>query len=180
MLYVFLAKGFEEIEALTPVDILRRGGVEVVTVGVGGREIEGSHHITVLADIAASELKSLDGTEGVVLPGGMPGTRNLEKNKTVINTVTYCAERKLVIGAICAAPSILGHMGIVKDRKVTVFPGFERDMFDAQLDEVYVVRDGNLVTARGMGVSTEFALELLALLKGQATADKIRASIQCR
>ena len=116
----------------------------------------------------------------MVLPGGMPGTRNLEKNKTVINTVTYCAERKLVIGAICAAPSILGHMGIVKDRKVTVFPGFERDMFDAQLDEAYVVRDGNLVTARGMGVSTEFALELLALLKGQATADKIRASIQCR
>lgn len=180
MIYVFLANGFEEIEALTPVDILRRGGVEVITVGIGGKEITGSHHITVTTDISDAELKLFDGIEGVVLPGGMPGTRNLEKSKTVINAVTYCFERNLVVGAICAAPSILGHMGILKGKKATAFPGFERDLFEAELDTEYVSRDGNIVTARGMGVSTEFALTLLAMLKDQETADKVKASIQCK
>ncbi len=179
MIYLFLAQGFEEIEALTPVDILRRGGVEVVTVGVGGKNITGSHHITVQADITDAELKSLDGMEGVVLPGGMPGTRNLEKSKTVINAVSYCFNRNLLVSAICAAPSILGHMGILKGKKATAYPGFERDLFDATLDSEYVSCDGNIITARGMGVATEFALALLAFLKGQQKADEVRASIQC-
>ena len=89
MVYVFLADGFEEIEALTPVDILRRGGVNVVTVGVGGKTVTSSHKITVAADIADSELTELEGAEGVILPGGMPGTLNLEKCPTVINAVKY-------------------------------------------------------------------------------------------
>lgn len=180
MVYVFLAKGFEEIEALTPVDILKRGGVEVVTVGIGGKEITGSHNITVTADISDTEFSLLDSVEGIVLPGGMPGTRNLEKCNKVIKAINYCHERNIPIGAICAAPSILGHLGILKDKTATAFPGFERDLFDAKLADEYVARDGNIVTARGMGVSTEFALTLLAALKGQETADNVKNSIQCK
>ena len=125
MVYLFLANGFEEIEALTPADILRRGGVEVVTVGIGGTEIKGSHNITVKADISDSDFSLLNDVDGIVLPGGMPGTRNLEKSNKVIKAITYCNERNLVIGAICAAPSILGHLGILKDKKATAFPGFD-------------------------------------------------------
>lgn len=180
MIYVFLANGFEEIEALTPVDILRRGGVEVTTVGVGGKEIKGSHNITVTADISDSEFSLLNNVEGIVLPGGMPGTRNLEKCNMIVKAVNYCFERGLLIGAICAAPSILGHMGILKDKKATAFPGFERDLFDAKLDSDYVSCDGNIITARGMGVSAEFSLALLSFLKGQETADNVKNSIQCR
>lgn len=180
MVYLFLAKGFEEIEALTPVDILRRGGVEVTTVGIGGTEITGSHNITVKADISDKEFSVLNSVEGVILPGGMPGTRNLEKSSTVIKAVRYCNERNLTIGAICAAPSIFGHMGILKGKKATAFPGFERDLFEAQIDSEYVSVDGNIITARGMGVSVDFALALLAAFKDSDTADKVRASIQCR
>ena len=110
----------------------------------------------------------------------MPGTRNLEKCNKVIKAVSYCFERGLLIGAICAAPSILGHMGILKDKKATAFPGFERDLFDAKLDSEYVSCDGNIITARGMGVSTEFALALLAFLKGREVSDDVKKSIQCR
>ena len=180
MVYLFLANGFEETEALTPVDILRRGGVEVTTVGIGGTEITGSHNITVKADISDKEFSVLDRVEGVILPGGMPGTKNLEKSSTVIKAVKYCFERNLVIGAICAAPSILGHMGILKGKKATAFPGFERDLFDAEIDGEYVSVDGNIITARGMGVSADFALALLTAFKDSETAEKIKASIQCR
>ena len=110
----------------------------------------------------------------------MPGTRNLEKCNKVIKAVNYCFERNLLIGAICAAPSILGHMGILKDKKATAFPGFERDLFDAQIDSEYVSCDGNIITAKGMGVSTEFALAMLTFLKGQEKSDDIKKSIQCR
>ena len=180
MVYVFLANGFEEIEALTPVDILRRGGVEVVTVGIGDTQIKGSHNITVTADISDSDFSILNDVEGVILPGGMPGTRNLEKSNKVIKAVTYCNERNLIIGAICAAPSILGHLGLLEGKKATAFPGFERDLFDAEIDSEYVSVDGNIITARGMGVSVDFALALLASLKGKDTAENIRKSIQCR
>ena len=180
MIYLFLANGFEEIEALTPVDILRRGGLGVTTVGIGGKEIKGSHNITVTADISDSEFHLLNDVEGIILPGGMPGTRNLEKCNKVIKAVNYCFERNLLIGAICAAPSILGHMGILKDKKATAFPGFERDLFDAQIDSEYVSCDGNIITAKGMGVSTEFALAMLTCLKGQEKSDDIKKSIQCR
>jgi len=180
MVYLFLAEGFEEIEALTPADILRRGGVEVVTVGIGGTQIKGSHNIVVKADISDSEFNLLNDVDGIVLPGGMPGTRNLERSNKVIKAITYCNERGLTIGAICAAPSILGHMGILKDKKATAFPGFERELFAKELAEEYVCVDGNIITARGMGVSVDFALALLRAFKGQDTADNIRKSIQCR
>ena len=180
MVYLFLANGFEEIEALTPVDILRRGGVEVTTVGIGGTEITGSHHITVKADMSDKEFSVLGNVEGIILPGGMPGTKNLERSSIVIKAVRYCFERNIVIGAICAAPSILGHLGILNGKKATAFPGFERDLFDAEISSEYVSVDGNIITARGMGVSVDFALALLEALKDSETANNIKNSIQCK
>ncbi len=179
MIYVFLAEGFEEIEALTPVDILRRGGVEVVTVGIGSQTIKGSHSITVTADITDNDITTYDSVEGVILPGGMPGTLHLEQNQTVIDMVDYCARHHLLIGAICAAPSILGHMGLLRGKTATAFPSFETELEGATLGD-YTVRDDMIVTARGMGVSVEFALMLLSVLKGEEQAEKIRKSIQCR
>ncbi len=179
MVLVFLANGFEEIEALTPVDILRRGGVEVTTAGVGGKTVVSSHRITVEADAAASELHDFSEVEAVILPGGMPGTLNLEKDPTVIQAVTYCAEKGLLLGAICAAPSILGHLGLLQGKKAVCYPSFEQELRGAVPCEQYVCRDGQIITARGMGVSTEFGLELLAALKGEETARKVKASIQC-
>ncbi len=179
MVYVFLADGFEEIEALTPVDILRRGGVEVVTVGVNGKNVVSSHRIPVTADIADSDIQSFDGIEAVVLPGGMPGTLNLEACSTVKDAVAYCAEHHQLIGAICAAPSILGHMGLLKGKTATAFPSFQKELDGAVLGD-FVERDGMIVTARGMGVSVEFALALLEVLKGESVASEVRGSIQCR
>ena len=181
MVYVFLAEGFEEVEALSPVDVLRRGGVELVTVGVGARVITGSHGIPVIADITTSDISSFDGVEAVILPGGMPGTLNLEADETVISAVRYCAEKGLTVAAICAAPSILGHLGLLDGKRATAFPGFEKDLTGAvQGIDGYVEHDANFITARGMGVATEFGLEILATLKGSAVADKVKGSIQCR
>ncbi len=180
MIYLFLAQGFEEIEALTPVDVLRRGKADVVTVGVGGRTVRGSHGIVVGADISDDEIKSFNGVEAVILPGGMPGTLNLEANATVQKAIRYCAENGLLIGAICAAPSILGHAGLLENRHAVCFPSFELELKGSIATDDFVCRDGNIITAKGMGVSLEFALKLLEALKGPETAEKVRTSLQCR
>ena len=179
MVYVFLAEGFEEIEALTPVDILRRGKVEVKTVGVGGKTIVSSHGIPVTADITDDELEEFSDVEAVILPGGMPGTVNLEKNKCLIDAVKYCFENNRLIGAICAAPSILGHLGMLKGKRATAFPGFDKELEGADFRNDYVSHDGMIITARGMGVSVDFALELLSAMKDKPTADSVESSIQC-
>lgn len=179
MVYLFLADGFETVEALAPVDILRRGKVDLLTVGVGNKTIRSSHGIDVIADITIDELVLDESVDGIILPGGMPGTLNLENNTAVINAVKYCYENNILIGAICAAPSILGHLGILKGKKATAFPGFEKDLEGAVYNNGYVEHDGSIITARGMGVATEFGLELLAALKDRALADQIKAAIQC-
>ena len=180
MVYLFLANGFEEIEALTPVDVLRRGKAEIKTVGVGGKTVTGSHGITVTADIASSELGDMSDMEAVILPGGMPGTLNLEASPEVKNAVKVCAERGGIVGAICAAPSILGHMGLLNGRRATAFPGFEKELEGAEFKNDFVSVDGNFITARGMGVSLEFGLALLRAIKGDEAADHVKNSVQCR
>ena len=171
MVYVFLAEGFEETEALAPVDILRRCKIEVSTVGVGGREITGSHGIKVSADITESEL-STDDCEAVVLPGGMPGTLNLEKSPIVKACVKYCADNDLPICAICAAPSILGHMGILRGKKATCFPGFESELDGALLQNELAVTDGKIITGKGAGAAIEFGLAIATLLAGSEISNK--------
>lgn len=179
MVYVFLAEGFEEIEALTPVDILRRAGVETSTVAVGtaGREVTGSHGITVSADLQTDGVNT-EGLEAVVLPGGMPGTRNLEQDETVQKLIDFCVEREKWIGAICAAPSILGHKGLLEGRRATAYPTFMQELGGASLSDDYVCRDGHIITARGMGVSVPFALKLAEVLVSPEKAEEIEAGIQ--
>ncbi len=176
MIYVFLANGFEECEALAPIDILKRAGLEVITVGVNGKTIVGSHNIPIICDITTEEINfdNLENLEGIILPGGMPGTINLENDKTVQEAIDYANKNNLLIGAICAAPSILGHKGILHDRYATCFPGFEKDLIDALVTDVSVVNDGNIITAKGVGVAFNFGFSILTYLKDKKTADDLK------
>ena len=172
MVYVFLADGFEEIEALAPVDVLRRGGVAVKTVGVGKRTVTGSHNISVLCDISEDEVNFAD-IDAVILPGGMPGTLNLQKSDKVIAAIEDAQDKGKLIGAICAAPSILGKMGILNGKKATCFPGFEEYLKGAILTDLPAVRDGNIITSRGAGAAFDFGFLLLSALTDSKTAEKL-------
>ncbi|MBP3938707.1 MAG: DJ-1/PfpI family protein [Clostridia bacterium] len=178
MIYVFLAKGFEEIEALTVVDYLRRAEMDVCTVGIGGKIVIGSHNIPVFCDLDEHEA-SLDDVEAIVLPGGMPGTLNLEANKTVNDFIDYCAENDKYICAICAAPSILGHKDLLKGRRACCFPGFEEELEGAQVCKDFVCIDGKYITAKGMGAAIDFSREIVSVMLDKHTAERIKASLQC-
>lgn len=178
MVYVFLAQGFEETEALATADVLRRAGVEVAIVGIGSNLITGSHEITVHTDIQDKDVIT-DNITAVVLPGGMPGTLNLEKSPIVKACINYCADNNLYIGAICAAPSILGHMGLLKGKRATCFPGFEEQLEGAVLTYLPAVTDGKIVTGKGMGSAIAFGLELAKNLVGEEKAKKVLESLQC-
>ena len=178
MVYVFLANGFEEMEALSPVDILRRAKIEVKTVGIGSKTVMGSHNIPVVCDITEDEV-SFDNLEGIILPGGMPGTLNLEKNKTVNEFIDYSQRNGLIIGAICAAPSILGHKGLLKGKKATCFNGFEKELEGAVIVEKPAVTDKNIVTGWGAGGAFDFAFAYLtALTNDSENTEKLRLSVR--
>jgi 4-methyl-5(b-hydroxyethyl)-thiazole monophosphate biosynthesis len=173
MIYVFLANGFEEIEALTPVDLLKRAGFDVKTVAIGqSKTVVGAHGIGVVADITEAEF-SYNSPEAIILPGGMPGTTNLEESATVIESIVQSMVNNTLICAICAAPSILGICGCLKGRKATCFPGFEEYLDGAYVTDERVVRDGNIITSKGMGCATEFALTIIEALAGKEKADEI-------
>ena len=177
MIYVFLADGFEEIEALCPLDILRRAGFDVMTVGVGNKyEIVGAHGISVKADIKDSDFSDKDPTL-IMLPGGMPGTKNLEASKAVRSAIKDAIACDAFIAAICAAPSILGKMGLLDGKEAICFPGFEQYLTGAKLSEKKVVRDGRIITAAGMGVALEFGLCIVEALSGKEKADAIATQI---
>ena len=178
MVYVFLAEGFEEMEALAPIDLLRRVGVEVTTVGVGGKLIKGAHGVGFTADSDGEGLDFSD-VDCVVLPGGMPGTTNLDASPMVEACLMKAVEKNALIAAICAAPSVLGHKGLLNGKKATCFPGFEEDLLGALHTGAPVEKDGNIITARGAGVALDFALALVAELKGETAAKELRESLQC-
>ena len=178
MIYLFLANGFEEVEALAPLDLLRRAGKQVTTVAVGGGDfVTGSHGIVVGADIP-EELFRDSNPEAVILPGGMPGTKNLDGSKTVDAALRACSKRGGLLAAICAAPMILGKRGYLSGKKATCFPGFESDLAGATLSDKKVVRDGNVVTAAGMGVAVEFGLSLVSYFCGENKAKELAKAIQ--
>lgn len=179
MIAVLFAEGFEETEALAPVDVLRRAGLNVVLAGVTGKTVKGSHGVAFSMDAQAEEL-SPEQLDALVLPGGMPGTLNLEKSETVQKLIDGCAGRGTLIGAICAAPSILAHKGLLKGREATAFPDFQKDLEEggAVLSPRYVCRDGSFITARGMGVATQFGLKLAEALTSPEKAEQVRAAIQ--
>lgn len=177
MIYVFLAEGFEECEALAPIDILRRANIDVKTVGVGAKTITGAHGISVNCDTVNKDL-SLENLEGIILPGGMPGTINLEKDSVVQSIIDYASKNNLLIGAICAAPSILGHKNLLNSKKATCFPGFEKDLLGAEVLNTPVVRDGNFITSFGAGAAFDFGLEILAAIKGKDFADNLKKQMK--
>ncbi|MBO5065861.1 MAG: DJ-1/PfpI family protein [Clostridia bacterium] len=178
MIYVFLADGFEEIEALAPVDFLKRAEVEVKLVGVTGKICTGAHGIKVEADIPIDEIKLDDELSGVVLPGGMPGADNLDKNAVVHKAVDYCVENNLIVAAICAAPFILGKKGILKGKNATCFPGFEKYLEGANVLADGVVTDCNIITAKGAGVAWEFGAAINAEITDKLKSDDILRGIQ--
>ena len=180
MVYVFLADGFEDIEALAPIDILRRANVDVKTVGVTGKEVTSSHGVTVKADISVSDIKLDSDLELIVLPGGMPGTLNLEASVGVQKAIDFCAANDKYIAAICAAPSILGHKGLLKGKKATCFPGFEKDLVGADACSDLVVIDGKFITGKGPGACIEFGLKLAEILVSADAALNIKAGMQCK
>ena len=178
MVYVFLAEGFEEIEALAPVDILRRAGVEVRTVGIGGQVVRGAHGVEVRADLTENEAAA-DGLEMVVLPGG-PGTPNLEASAAMQRLLDTAAANGLWIGAICAAPSILGHKGLLRGKRAVCYPGYETELAGAQVEHTAVCTDGRIITGNGPGAALGFGFALAAALAGTEKAEAVRTGMQVR
>ena len=175
--YVFLAEGFEEIEAITPIDILRRADIEVTTVSVlSHKEVCGAHGITVVADVLFDQTDYSD-NDLLLLPGGMPGTKNLDAHQGLKHLLRKQAEQGKYLAAICAAPSILGGMGLLQGKEAICYPSFEPKLLGATLSADKVVQSGTIITAMGAGVAVQFALKLVEVMKGKATADKISKAI---
>ena len=181
MFYCFLAEGFEEIEAITTVDMLRRAGVDMKTVAVTegtSLVVKGAHNIPVTADMHISVADTLE-LRGVFLPGGMPGTTNLDASAKVRELIAFCAENDKYIFAICAAPSALGHMGLLEGRKATCYPGFESELAGALYCETPCVQDDKIITGKGPGATVDFASMIITELCSAEVAQSLRASMQC-
>lgn len=179
MIYIFLADGFETVEALATVDVIRRAGLQITTVGVTGKVVTTAQGIPITADITEDEFQ-YDDVECVIFPGGMPGVTNLEKSAVVNAVLEEASQDGTIIAAICAAPSILGKKGLLRGKNATCYPGFEGALDGATLSKEYVVKDGDYITGRGAGVSIDFGLEIVKELVGEKTAENIRESIQCK
>ena len=177
MIYMFIAEGFEEIEALCPLDIMRRAGLEVTTVGIGASEITGAHGITVKTDVCSCKYDPDNEFDMIFLPGGMPGTLNLENSDIVSKAIENAIKNDKYIAAICAAPSILGDMGLLNGKEAICYPGFEDRLCGAVISNNRVVLDGKILTAAGMGVASEMGLMIVEIFCGEDTAKKLRHAI---
>lgn len=180
MVYVILADGFEEIEALTPIDVLRRAGLEVTTVGISGKTALGAHGIPVVCDKEAFEIgEALKDSDMLVFPGGMPGASNIDAFEYVDSYITSTLENGGYVAAICASPMILGKRGYLDGRRAVCFPGFEEYLKGAKVETgADVVRDGRFVTSRCMGTALQFALELVECLLGKDKRDGIEKAVK--
>ncbi len=174
---IFMADGCEEIEGLTVVDIVRRAGIDITTISISDKkEVAGAHGITFLADAKKDEV-DFSTLDGIVLPGGMPGTINLGADETVDKVIREFAAGGKLVAAICAAPSVLGQAGLLNGKHATSYPGFEPKLTGAVTSEDPVVQDGNVITSRGMGTAIAFALEIVSYFTDKKTADKLAESI---
>lgn len=179
MIYALLADGFEEIEAITFIDILRRAEKEVLIVGVTGETVTGAHGIKIESDILINQV-SIDDADMLFLPGGMPGTLNLANNPDVNDIILKAFRSNKPIAAICAAPSVLGKAGILGGIRCCCFPGFESKLAGAIITSESVVSDKNIITAKGAGVAVEFALKAVEYLCGNDFAQKLKSDLQCK
>lgn len=172
--YVFLADGFEDIEALAPVDILRRGGVEVKTVSIMHRTtVISAHQVPVVADLLFGD-EDMSGAQLLVLPGGMPGAANLNAHKKLGDLLVKQNKRGALIAAICAAPMVLGSLGLLKGKRATCYPGFESAMEGATYTATLVEQDGNIITGEGPAAALPFGYRLLLLLKDDDTVKQLQ------
>lgn len=172
MVYVFLANGFEEIEAMSVIDILRRAELEVTTVGVGGTEITGAHGVKVTADLPADQADFID-VDMMVLPGGQPGADNLSESADVQRCIELCLEYNVPMAAICAAPMVFGRKGLLDGRKATCYPGCEGGMGKAEITGKEVEIDGLFITSKGPATAQMFAFTLVGLMVGREKVDEI-------
>lgn len=171
--YVFLAEGFEEVEALTPVDVLRRAGIPVCTVGLGGRMVKGGHGICVQADVDGADFTLPEDAAMVLLPGGGLGTQNLAASPVVAEALRRAAERDIFIAAICAAPTVLHAAGLLAGKRATAYPTEQAALAGAQVTGRAVEADGKIITGRAMGVALGFSHALVAALAGKEKADEV-------
>ena len=178
MVYVFLADGFEEIEALAPVDFFRRAGVEVKTVALSKMSAVGAHSIEVAADVNIDDIILNDDIEAVILPGGMPGSQNLYECSKVHEAIDFANDNNKLVCAICAAPFILGRKGLLNRKEATCFPGFENELKGAKVKNEGVVKSGNIITAQGAGVAWEFGERIARELVGNELSQKILLGLQ--
>ena len=178
LVYTFLADGSEEVEALAVVDILKRAGIETKTVSVNGtKEIKSSHDIVIKTDLLFEEA-DFDKADMIFLPGGIPGTPNLASHSGLIEKIKEFDTQGKKISAICAAPSILGELGMLRGKKATCYPGFEEKLIGAKYTGEKVVTDGNIITAKGLGAAIELGLELVKIFVDEDTAKDIAEKIQ--
>lgn len=177
LVYLFLANGFEEIEAITPIDILRRANINIKTVSISDtKEVTGAHGIITQADLLFTEV-DFSINDMLILPGGMPGTKNLDAHQALKALLTKQYEKGGKIAAICAAPSILGKIGILVGKEAICYPGFEDALTGALISKHLVVKSENIITAKGAGVAVEFALKIVEELKGKSESEKIASAI---
>ncbi len=173
-----LAEGFEEIEAVSVIDILRRAGIETITAALTENPVRGSHRIAVTADILLDKIQAENSTFGaIILPGGMPGSTNLKNNPRIISLLKEVNKTGGLTAAICAAPIVLSEAGLLKNRKYTCYPGYENEITGGVHIEDYVVSDGQIITGKGAGCAPLFALAAVEFLKGAETARKVKEQI---
>ena len=179
MVYIFLADGFEEIEALTQIDYLRRAGIDIISVGIGGERIKGAHGIEVTADITEDEMTDND-LEMIILPGGLGGVDGIKSRKSAVEMIRRCAENDVYIAAICAAPTILAQMGLLEGRRAVCYPSMSDELDGCLACSDRVAIDGKFITSIAAGASEEFSFVLIEVLLGKASAEKVRAGIYAR
>lgn len=180
MVYMLLGTGFEETEAIAPLDLLRRAGVEIMTVGVNGKTIYGSHKIGINADIEIGEM-DLTNLDMIILPGGLGGVASARASKPALDALQFAWENGKFVAAICAGPTVLADLGITDGKNATCYPGCENQMGSAKMiSDAAVVRDGKLITGTSAGCAIPFGLELIAALKGKEEAERIAKQIVIR
>lgn len=180
MVYMLLGTGFEETEAVAPLDLLRRAGVQVLTVGVNGKHIAGSHGIVVEADITIGEM-DLTNMEMIIIPGGLGGVASLRASEAALAALRFGWENGKYVAAICAGPTILADLGITDGLRATCYPGHEKYMGSAKMQEnAAVVTDGKLITGTSAGCAIPFGLALVEALKGKEAAETVKKQIVIR
>ncbi len=180
MVYVLLGTGFEEAEALIPIDLMRRAGIDVLSVGVTGKTVSGGHGIRVEADITLDEM-DLTALDMIVLPGGLGGVASARASEKALSALQFAWENDKFVAAICAGPTVLADLHITDGRQVTCYPGCERDMGSAKVvSDAACIRDGRLITGTSAGCAVPFALALIEALKGQDAANAVAQEIVIR